>query len=88
MQNKAATDELDVHVPSIAGAIIPNPTNSPCELIRDQDGYLYVICTTCRETCTLQLGQQRRSTSGHGQNTFQVECPKCGPLRPPLLSKW
>jgi hypothetical protein len=67
---------------------IPTLEETPCELIKTEAGYLQIVCTTCREMCNLELGPQRRSTSGHGQNNFQVVCPTCGPLRPQLISKW
>jgi len=54
-----------------------------CELVKKDDGYLYIICSEHQEPCTLVLHKQKRSFGGDQAvvtRQFHVECPKCGAL--------
>jgi hypothetical protein len=57
-----------------------------CEIVKKDDGYLHVVCTKCKATCTLFPRKQSRSLSGgEARDFYAITCPNCRPS-PEILS--
>ena len=51
------------------------------EIVAMADNFLSLNCSKCHEPVILtMLGRQERYSGGGGKHSFQIECPKCGPL--------